>query len=220
MTANLSQRWSVVSALWRDVRAVAAMEFAMALPLLIVLVSYGLELTNYALAKQRVSQLALHVADNASRIGAQTVLKNKPITESDINDLFIGAELQAGDLDLEENGRIIISSLELNATKGQWIHWQRCYGNKGYSSPFGKEGDGLIDNSFPGMGPPANPVKAVAGTAVMFVEVSYTYKPLVSSQWVPATDITDTAAFNVRDDRDLSAVYNIELVEIAKCLLK
>ena len=57
------------------------------------------------------------------------------------------------------------------------------------------------------MGPPGEEVIAQPGEAVIFVEVSYEYQPLVTGYFVNATTINAVAAFTVRDDRDLTQVY-------------
>jgi hypothetical protein len=58
------------------------------------------------------------------------------------------------------------------------------------------------------MGKPGREVKAVAGGAVMFVEVYYTYQPLMYGSWLGSRTIKSTAAFTVRESRDLSKVWN------------
>ncbi|MFS0735912.1 TadE family protein [Sphingomonas sp. 1P06PA] len=191
-----------------DTRGLAMIEFAMILPVLLILIMYMLELANYALVRQQVSQLALLVVDNGSRIGAQSVARNKPITEGDINDVLTGAALQAGGLDIGRRGRIILTSLEVNAAKtGQWLHWQRCTGALAHPSSYGSQGDGATGSSVTGMGPPNGRVAAITGVPAMFVEIGYRYRPLISAAWAPSSDIVETAAMLVRDDRDTSQVY-------------
>lgn len=102
----------------RDMRGLALVEFALVLPVMITLVFYGIELANYTLTRQRISQLALQVADNGSRIGIQEILRNRPITETQINDLFTGAALQGGTVDMRGKGRIILSGLTVNSGGG------------------------------------------------------------------------------------------------------
>ncbi|MES2700001.1 MAG: hypothetical protein V4647_10365 [Pseudomonadota bacterium] len=84
----------------------------------------------------QINQLAVQVADNASRIGDESMLQDRRIYECDIQDLFYGAEVQAGDpMDLYGRGRIIISSLEVvDGTNNQYIHWQRCMGERAVNS--------------------------------------------------------------------------------------
>ena len=120
----------IMRALKSDTSGVAMIEFAYALPLLMVLGGFGIEMTNLATVNQSISQSALALADNMSRVGAQSALSTVQIRESDINDSFIGLIRQTGTLNLTSRGRVILSSLEQNASGGQWIHWQRCIGTK------------------------------------------------------------------------------------------
>ncbi len=193
----------------RDLRrnrsGAAMVEFAMGAPLLLTAGLWGAEEANYALVNMKVSQLTEHIADNASRIGDTSTLQNRRIYESDINDVIYGAQVQGGKLGFYDHGRVLISSLEVDATSGnQYIHWQRCRGLKTYAAAYGREGDALGNI---GMGPAGQEVVAQPGDAVIFVEVSYTYQPLISAQFLGSLDITSIASFTVRDNRDLSQIY-------------
>lgn len=181
-------------------------EFALALPLLLTAGLWGTEMANLAIVHMRVSQLAIHVADNAARIGDTSTLENRKIYESDINDLLVGAFVQAEGLSFFDRGRVIISSLEVNEAGNQYIHWQRCKGLKTWTSTYGHAGDGAV-TSLSGMGPAGNQVTAPPGGAVIFVEVAYDYQPLVSARFVSSAPITAIATFVVRDSRDLSQIY-------------
>ncbi|MBN8830860.1 MAG: pilus assembly protein [Sphingomonadales bacterium] len=201
---------------------VAAMEFALAAPIVLAMFLAGAEVTNYAVTKMRVSQVALHVADNASRIGTHSLLTSPQISEAQINDLLIGANLQAGNLDLVGRGRVIVSSLEPvanpNTTSRFKIHWQRCYGAKSYTSTYGVQGA----TDLTGMGPSGQTVTAPDGGGVIFVEVAYDYRPLFSARFVPSSVIKDIAAMTVRDDRDYdgnsgTGLYNKEGVTASSC---
>lgn len=193
----------------RHTSGVAATEFALALPLLMIAGTWGIETANLAITNMRVSQLAMQIADNASRIGDTSTLTDHKIYESDVNDLLLGANVMGGDsIDLFEHGRVIISSLEVvpGTEDQQYIHWQRCKGKKSFSSTYGAEGKGL-DGSLTGMGPAGEEITAMQDDAVIFVEVSYDYQPLIASAFASNRVITATAAFNVRDDRDLTEIY-------------
>ncbi len=187
----------------------AAVEFALSMPLLLTLFLGGGELTNNIIARKRITEVAMMVADNAARMGDDTVLANKPITEAEINEVFLGAQLQAAALDLEANGRIVLSSLEQNDDGGQWIHWQRCFGAADYDPP-DPEGTGESGTGFAGMGPVGSLITASEDDAVMHVTVVYDYTPLVPVAFAgyDGQRFTATAAFNVRDDRDLSGPTN------------
>ena len=194
---------SVMGSLVDDTSGVALTEFAFAAPIFLTLGLVGSDAVNYVIVHMRISQVALHVADNASRIGEQDVLTARRIFERDINDLLMGAERYAGGLDLQENGRIILSSLEVNDDDGQWIHWQRCSGDKVHESQFGLEGDGEEGTGLVGMGRSGEEIFATPGNAVMFVEVAYDYQPIVPLSTLEDQEIVYTASFNVRDSRDL-----------------
>lgn len=204
------------SRLQADQSGLAMLEFAMSLPVLLGVGAYGLETANLALAHMRVSQLALTIADNASRAGETSDLAEKTIDETDINEIFLGASLQGREI--LENGRVVLSSLERNTDGGQWIHWQRCVGLKNHPSEYGEQDEGKTGTSFLGMGPDETRVSAPANGAVMFVELTYEFKPLISDHFLAPREIRHTAAFLVRERRDLSQLYNRgAATDIAEC---
>lgn len=187
-------------------RGSVMLEMAFSIPFLILVGFGGLEIANLTLAHTRVSQLGLNTADNAARIAAGSNLTQPEVREVDINEVFAGAERQVAGLGFENNGRIILSSLQRNDDGGQTIKWQRCFGNLEVASAYGVEGTGATGTDFPGMGPVGREVTAAAGTAIMFVEVTYEYQPLLFGAWLGPRTIRSTAAYNVREARDLSGV--------------
>ena len=132
---------------------------------------------------------------------------------------FVGQRIEFG-----PQGRIILSSLERNAAgSGQYIRWQRCSRAKNVSSSYGTQGQGLSDASLPAMGPTGNQIAASAGTAVMFVEVVYDYKPVVPVDYLGYNGKTlrFTAAFNVRqrNDQALKNAKNLTGANVSSCNL-
>lgn len=195
---------ALLSRLKASVSGVATTELALAMPFFLTAGLWGIELANYSVVTMRVNQLAVHMADNASRIGDQSQLANRKIYEADINDLLKGASLQGGGgMALFDHGRVIISSLEVNSDDDQFIHWQRCMGLKNWPSSYGAAGD-VMPN---GMGPSGEEVIAFDEEAVMFVELVYDYQPLISKKFVGKPTIHSIASFTVRADRDLSGVF-------------
>ena len=191
-----------------DRTALAATELAMTMPLFLILLAGGVELTHFATTHMRVSQIAVSLADNASRAKQDVVSGVLRIREVDVNESFAAAQFQSGGLDLEANGRVILSSLERNPSGGQYIHWQRCFGDADYDSSYGEQGAGLTGPTMSGMGPAGRQVAAEADTAIMFVEVVYDYDPVTFGDYFKAGPIRKTAAMYVRDERDLSGIYN------------
>lgn len=199
-----------------DRSGVAFVEFAFAMPVLIGVSLYGLEAANYVLACHQISQMAAAAADTASR-GAST------IDEGQINEVMLGAKRIGERIKFAANGRIILSDLEPNdANTRQYIRWQRCSGalnrNSSYGVPKNGSNNTITDgsemtnvnqtNSAPtngtastpttGMGPAGEQIMAQSGMAVMFVEVLYTYQPVVSAAIMGRPVIRYTSAFNVR----------------------
>lgn len=196
----------------RDNRGIAMVEFAFIAPIVLLMGVVGIEMANLAVTTMRISQAAAHIADNASRIGDRDDLTSQKVYEGDINDLFIGVRIQVGEeLDLYENGRVILSSLERNSDGGQWIHWQRCMGKKVVNSAYGQEGEGATGTDFAGMGTTGSELTAAAGEAVMYVEIEYDYQPVINNgftaMFLPTAPIRSEAAFYVRGTRDLAGTY-------------
>ncbi|RNJ63052.1 MAG: hypothetical protein EDM03_01000 [Porphyrobacter sp. IPPAS B-1204] len=190
-----------------DTSGLALVEFAFAAPLLLGMGMLGTDTAYLVITHMQVSQVAMQVADNASRMGEQDVLTARKVFERDIAETLIGAEKLGENIDIFQQGRIIISSLQQNAQGGQWIAWQRCRGALNVPSSFGVAGDGATGTSFPGMGTPGRYITASQGTAVMFVEVVYDFQPLTPITVFEGRRISYTAAFNVRDNRDLTQLY-------------
>lgn len=192
-----------------NTRGLAMIEAAFTIPTLLFTSFAGLEMANMMIVHTKISAITLSAADNASRIASGSNLAQPQVREVDVNDTFTGAQLQSGLLDLNQHGRIILSSLETNAGGGQWIHWQRCYGNLPIRSAYGVQGTGITGNTLNGMGDTGQEVRATPGNAVMFVEVSYTYQPFLLGQMLSGANVIEyEAAFAVRDARDTTAIFN------------
>ena len=183
----------------RDVGGVAFIEFALALPFLLVTLLGGLELVHLALTHQKLSRIATSVADLAARYRSS-------IDETDVNTLFFGSQLSAQVDEFDMRGRIILSSVTRNAADdGHWIRWQRCTGNSLVAtSDIGEEDDGRLDTSIADV----NGMVVTAPNNVLVAEVTYQYQPwflpasgtLVSIAPVfRPRDITYTSAFIARE---------------------
>lgn len=177
-------------------RGVSMVEFALALPVVMLVAVGGLECANIALAHLRISQIATTSADTAARISTQ-------MDETDVEEVFAGVDLVGNRIDFAANGRVVLSSLEPNgqtgSTAGQQISWQRCHGSLNVAPRYGRQGAGDRDASLAaGVGPPGRKITAADGSAVMFVEVTYQYKPLIYDL-LNVGQIRYEAAFNVRE---------------------
>ena len=207
------KRSTLLARLARNEEGLAFVEFAFIGPILLFLTLAGLELVNYALAHLRVNQIATTVADNAGRV-------TTGIDEANIYEVFAGANAIGASMDFEPNGRIVLSSLQDNgrngANAGQMINWQRCWGDLAVEPAYGVEDDGRDDSSLEdGLGENGG-ITSVPGTAVMFVEVTYEYQPLISDTILPVSgQIRHESAFNVRGRQNNNLSNSQSLAENA-----
>lgn len=192
--------------LWRASGGAAAVEFAVALPLLLILGLMGAEIANMTSANLTVSQIALSVADNASRLGQTDNSGVTPtIREADVDAVLFGALQQGAGLGIATRGRIILSSLERDATTGrQFIKWQRCRGSLSRSSAYGNDStlNGLVGPVITGLGSGSQKAVARANSGVMFAEVFYEYRGNFAGLYVGTLTMKREAAYVVRDDRN------------------
>lgn len=204
----------VVRRILASQKGVAMVEFAFAVPILIFATLAGLELTNLMAVHMRLTQIAMTVADNAGRV-------NTSIDEANIYEVFAGAELIGANLDFANKGRIVLSSLEPNgltgSSAGQMINWQRCHGSLPIAPKYGYQGTGRTNASLAsGMGPANNRITAESGTAVMFVELTYRYTPLIFAGIGGQRDIRYERAMNVRE-RTNQAITNSQSLPLKSC---
>lgn len=192
----------------RNASGAAAVEFALILPIMLIMGLYGTEIANMASANILVSQMALSVTDNASRLGQTDNSGVTPtITESDVDGILYGALRQGASLGFSTKGRVILTSLEKDTGTGkQYIHWQRCRGSLAKTSAYGNDStaNGLNGAVITGLGSGTQKVTAKTGSAVMFAEVYYQYRGVFGSMYVGTITMKREAAFIVRDDRNLT----------------
>jgi len=190
-------------------------EMAFAMPVLLLMIFGGLELTQMAMTHMRLNQIAIAVADNAGRV-------RTGIDESNIYEVFAGADLIGNSISFKENGRVVLSSLVPNgktgADSGQMINWQRCYGELNVAPRYGVQGDGADDASLAdGLGGDGRKIQSAENTAVMFIEVTYNYTPLVLG--IPgwgSQEIRYESAFNVRE-RTNQDITNVQGLAVNSC---
>lgn len=209
-----------MQSLLTDRSGLALVEFAYSLPLVLMLGVLGIETANLAVTNMRVSQIALNLADNASRVGERTALATQQLREADINDVLQAVRLQGEKMELTRRGRITLSSLEADNGGTQRIHWQRCVGLRSgveFDSRYGtapvnagtQPGPSFAGTVMPnGMGPATRRVRAPNNSGVMFVEINYEYLPIFDLFGTAPSHIHYTASFVVRDNRDFSQVFN------------
>lgn len=205
---SLARLRAGIAGLRDSTSGIALIEFAISLPFFFGLAMYGTEVARMAIIRMQVSQLALTLADNASRLG-QTDNSGvaPPINEGDIDSVMFGATKQGEAIDLKAKGKLILSSLEVDKVTGrQYFHWQRCQGDLSAVSAYGDQylKNGTLDAwRIEGVGPDKK-LTAQAGMAVMVAEVYYSFEGIFGRTFVSPVILRQEAAFLVRDDRNLN----------------
>ena len=200
-----SLRW--LRALLRDTTGVSVTEFAIVLPVFMTLGMYGAEIAWMNAAAMEVSQIAVALADNASRLGQTDNSGVTPtIAGNDVNSVLSGAIQEGQNINLDSDGRVILSSLETHPVTGkQYVHWQQCRGNLKKDSAHGKPDltGSALSQLANGLTVGNTRITAPSGSAVMVAEVWYTYKGLFGTLFVEPLIIHEQAAIIVRDNRNL-----------------
>ena len=216
----------------RDTGGLAMIEFAFTLPLVVAIGGWGTELSFLALTNLRISQYALTLADNASRVGMSASGGVTQLREADVNDVLQGTRIDGKGINLTTYGRVTLSSLEMvqryysdgssDSAPVQRLHWQRCIGmmsGTGYDSTYGTTSISAGSDKTPGNAGTAMPngmgdagkkvtMASLPGNGAMFVEINYRYKPAFGGMFVSPQVVHYSASFIVRDNRDYAMLYN------------
>lgn len=169
------------------------MEFALSLPILLGLTLYSMEAANMAYTSQKLGDVATLTADSVSRIRLS-------ISNGDVTDALGGMKILGDKIDLRNRGRIIVSSVQPvtdssgNVTN-QKVRWQRCTGALVKDSPYAVN----TNLGATGIGATGRKIAATKDSELIFVEIYYTYKPLVSSSFFGTPQMSTVAAMSVRE---------------------
>jgi Flp pilus assembly protein TadG len=111
-----------------------AVEFALALPVLILLMLASVELGRFVFLHQKMDRVATTISDLVARA--------ESINESQLGDIFTAAGEVSNPFDLANLGVVIVSSVTNLDGNGALIAWQRSGGGTySASSELGAEGD-------------------------------------------------------------------------------
>jgi Flp pilus assembly pilin Flp len=177
-----------------DRAGLAMLEFALAMPVFIAVAMVGMETVNYAHASQKVGDIATLTTDNISRIRIG-------ISEGDVTEALNGIKAIGSSIGFAANGRVIVSSVQpivsgAGNVTDQKIRWQRCTGALVVTSSYGAQSALLgID----GIGPAGRKIAAGPNDELIFVQVAYTYQPLISNSILGTRTINSIVGMTVRE---------------------
>jgi hypothetical protein len=169
-----------LGAFWRNRAGVAAVEFAAALPFLVILALGAFEVPRGLIIYQKVTRVTVEIGDLVAR---QPV----GITGDQLQDLFLGGGEIMKPFSFD-SGAVIISSITRGTNQQPKIAWQ-CISKAGFVSRIGGAGD------TPSL--PAN-FTMNAGENVIVAETSYNFAPVFGSMIWSGMEYYDVAYFRPR----------------------
>ena len=159
-----------------------AIEFALAVPILMLLLLGGIELGRYILLHQKLQRVAISTADLVARA--------EKITENRLQDVFAAAGEVALPYRLGSRGVVIVSAISNPAGAGPEIAWQRTgAGTVAASSKYGGEG---------GAATLGGEFVVREGETAILSEVFFEFEPLLGSDLIAARTLYATAHFRPR----------------------
>jgi Flp pilus assembly protein TadG len=165
------------SALARGTAGNVAVEFALAVPVLLFLMLGSAEMGRFVILHQKLDRVATTVSDLVSR--AET------ISESQVTDIFTAVDQVAEPFDFAGLGVVIVSSITNTDGTGPIIAWQRS-GGGAYSATSALGGEGAT---------PVLPSDFLVreGETAIISEVYFSFTPFLSSMIVEPQVIYRTA---------------------------
>lgn len=169
----------------RSTTGTSVVELAFALPVLLILILSGVEITRYVLLNQKIERTAMTVADLVSQA--------EILSAAALDDLFTAGEFVMEPFDVQVSGRIVVSSLE-GGTGGAKVDWQDSTGGGGGGSMFGTSGGAAaLPSGF----------SIDDGETVIAAEVFFDYTPMfdatgIIKSLVGATQVHNYAIFKPR----------------------
>jgi Flp pilus assembly protein TadG len=166
-----------------DKRGALIAEFAAAMPVLVILLLGGVEVSRFALLNQRMDRLATVMGD--------LVAQAETLTENDLTQLFQATSHVAWPFDMATRGVVIISSISIPppGTTTTKITWQRHTGSLAANSQLGAQG-----------ATPTLPsgLAVATGQTLIVAEVYYDFSPMLIGALVPPHRIYHRAFFRPR----------------------
>ncbi|MTI08238.1 TadE/TadG family type IV pilus assembly protein [Curvivirga aplysinae] len=162
----------------------AAVEMAIALPIMVSLLLSGVEITRYVLLNQKLERASTTIADLAAR--------EETISEDVIADIFEITDEVMRPFEIDLNTTVILSSIIKTGNDAPEVVWQRSYGSSSTTpsgSRYGTAGEtaNLPDNFI-----------MRSGEGIITAEVAHDFEATFLSELVPNTVLYKNAIYRPR----------------------
>jgi Flp pilus assembly protein TadG len=152
----------------KDERGVTAIEFALVLPVVLLILLGCFEVPRFVLIYQKLARTASGVADLLAQA-------DEPLQKNQMTDIFAAGKVMMQPYDVVANGRIYVSSINNPNGGGVKLTWQRNNnGSVGTGSKLG------LPNSNPSSKLPATLVPG-SNEEVLAAEVYFNYTPIFAN---------------------------------------
>ena len=145
-----------------DERGVTAIEFALVLPVVLLIMLGCFEVPRYVMIVQKINRTASGVADLVAQA-------DEPMTKNQINDVFTAGKIMMQPYDVVANGKIYVTSVNNPNGAGVALTWQRNNGGTGPNSAI------TAAASIPVA------IRPASNEEVLAVEVFFSYQPVMST---------------------------------------
>ena len=155
----------------RDQRGVAAIEFALILPIMALLALGCFEVPRYVLLWQRLERASSGVSDLVAQA-------DEPITVNQLTDIFSAGRIMMQPYDIMKNGSIVVTAIA-NPTGGKGVSnwWRAACGTVNTAGTLGAIPADPTNNPVTPTGLPG-PLSPIKDNQVLVTEVYFSYTPV------------------------------------------
>ena len=163
-------------------KGIAMVEFAMCLPIFMIMLAGVIEMSRYIWIHHKIIRLTSEISDLVTQSPSMSV------TEMDV--LFSAADYIIKPFDLQTNGVIIVSSVSGTGEDPPKVNWRQCgAGNLSAAGVVGVEGaDANVPN-----GLVVDPLDNI-----IIAEVYYDYEPLIFDTVIDSKQLSRIAIYSPR----------------------
>lgn len=165
----------------KDSRGVLAVEFALTVPVLALILTAGVETARLVLVNQKV--------DRATATMADLVARSRQLAEGDLDSIYAASRYVMEPYDLDAGGTVVVTSISADGGAVPVVNWQRSFGAGGDASHFGSPGTAAVL--------PAG-FQVRDSESVIVSEVFYPYAPLIANAVISGKDIYNYAIYRPR----------------------